>query len=281
MRWDTSPDVVKIEQGIDVSASLILPIIPAGRTASAAVGPPVPSVLLGKELRQSLPRTLLDALDRISDQIAVEIFDPLLCAASVERSARTFERVFPKFRDYYTSTLLVLWGFLQEDPQRFSALTIRSFEESQNVIRTGGPHWIGQDATLNALQALATITRVAKAAVRLLDRKATGNIQADASTGEAWANSILGFVMAFSAVLSALTTLAEGRKTSARLENAAALARWSRNYAGRAYHLSKALGLLKTTPAASPIGSTEAEDEVLAESGLDSYAEALTKDDQP
>jgi hypothetical protein len=78
-------------------------------------------------------------LDRISDHIAVEIFDPLFCAASVEQSARTFERVFPKFRDYYVSTLLILWGFLHEDPQRFSALTIRSFEESENLIRKSGP----------------------------------------------------------------------------------------------------------------------------------------------
>jgi hypothetical protein len=263
-----------------VSAALNLPIIPAARTASAGVGP-VPSVALSKELRQSLPPTLLDALDRISDQIVVDIFDPLLCATSVEQSARTFEQVFPKFRDYYASTLLILWGFLQEDQPRFSALTIRSFEESENLIRASGPHWIGQDATLNALHALATMMRVAKAAIRLFDRKAAGNIQSDAAAGEAWANSIVGFVMAFSAVLSALTALTNGRTTSARLENVAALAHWSRNYAGRVYHLTKTLGLLRPTPAAAPIGSGEAEDEILAESGLDSYAEALVRDDQP
>src|SRR6266581_411192 len=113
------------------------------------------------------------------------------------------------------STLLILWGFLQEDPQRFSALTIRSFEESENLIRSGGPRWMGQDATLNALHALATITRVAKAALHLFDHKASGDIQGDASVGEAWANSIVGFVMAFSAVLAALTALPNGRKTSA------------------------------------------------------------------
>jgi hypothetical protein len=249
--------------------------------AFAAVGPPASSIALGKELRQSLPPTLLDALDGISDQIAVEIFDPLLCAASVERSAKTFEQVFPKFRDYYVSTLLILGGFLQGDPQRFSALTIRSFEESENLIRAQGPHCIGRDPTWNALHALATITRVAKAAVRLFDGNAASDIQGDPSSVEAWANSIIGFVMAFSAVLSALTALANGRKTSARLENAAALAHWSRNYAVRVYHFTKALGLLKMTPAAAPAGSSEAEDEILAESGLDSYAEALVKDDQP
>jgi hypothetical protein len=120
-----------------------------------------------------------------------------------------------------------------------------------------------------------------KATVRLFDGKAPNDIQGDASSGEAWANSIIGFAMAFSAVLSALTALANGRKTSARLENATALAHWSRNYAIRVYHFTKALGLLKVAPGATPIGSREAEDEILAESGLDSYAKALVEDDQP
>jgi hypothetical protein len=245
--------------------------------ASAALGPPVPSVGLSKELRQSLPPTLLDALDKISDQIALEIFDPLLCAASVEASARTFEQVFPRFRDYYASTILILWGFLREDPEQFSALTIRSFEESEDVLRASGPHWIGQDATLNALQALATVTRVAKATIHLFDDR---DIRGDASSGEAWANSLIGFAMAFSAALRALTALASGRETSTKLENAAALAHWSRDFATRVYHLSKTLGLLRPTLPRRPIGSTDAEDEILAESGLDSYAEALAKDDQ-
>src|SRR5437016_5081582 len=113
-------------------------MLPGDRMVSAAVGPPVPAAALGRELRQSLPSTLVEALDKISDQIATEVFDPLLCAASVEQSARTFERVFPKFRDYYISTLLILLAFHQEDPERFSALTIRSFEESENFIRLNG-----------------------------------------------------------------------------------------------------------------------------------------------
>ena len=174
-----------------------------------------------------------------------------------------------------------LWGFFQEDPQRFSALTIRSFAGSENLIRASGPHWIGQEATSNAVQALATITRVTKGAVRLFDGKVVSNIRGDASSGEAWANSIIGFAMAFSAVLSALTGLRDGRRISARLENTAALAHWSRDYAVRAYHFTKTLGLLKVTPAAAPISSSEAEDEILAESGLERYAEMLIKDDQP
>ena len=255
-------------------------MLPAGRIASATVGPPVPASALGSELRQRLPQALIEALDRISDQIAVEVFDPLLCAVSVEHSAQIFEHVFPTFRDYYISTLLILWGFLQEDRQRFSALTIRSFEESENLIRSSGPRWIGRDATLNALHALSTITRVAKAELRLFDDQAR-DIQGDASTAEAWANSIVGFAMAFSAVLAALTALAEGSKTSARLENAAVLAHWSRSYAVQGYHLTKSLGLLKIARPAARIGASDKEDETLAEWGLDSYNDALLEDDRP
>ena len=90
--------------------------------------------------------------------------------------------------------------------------------------------------------------------MRIFVRKAASDIQADVPAGEAWTNSIAGFVMAFSAVLSALTALTNGRTTSARLQNVAALAHWSRNDAGRVYHLAKTLGLLRTTPVAAPIG---------------------------
>jgi hypothetical protein len=256
-------------------------MIPAGPMPSARVGPPVPSFAGSKELRQSLPPALFEALDRIGAQIVVDVIDPLLSAGSVEQCARTFELVFPRFRDYYTSTLLILWGFLQEDPQRFSALTIRSFEEAESFIRSNGPHWIGQDATLNALHARRTIMYAVKTATSLLDPRRAEHGRDDPSAGEAWANSTVAFVMAFSAVLSAVTALATGRNTSTRLENAAVLAHWSKNYAVRVYHLTKALGLLKTTPAAAPIDANEAEDEILAESGLDSYVKALVEDDRP
>jgi hypothetical protein len=256
-------------------------MLPAGRVVSAAVGPPVPAAIFGRALRQSLPQTLVDALDRISDQIAVDVFDPVLGADSVEQSARIFEQVFPKFRDYYVSTLFILWGFFQEDQQRFSALTMRSFAESESLIRASGPGWIGQDATLNALHGLGTVSRAAKAAIHVFDQTETGKVYVDASSGEPSANAIVGFAMAFSAVLAALAALASGRKTSARLENVAALAHWSKRYAVQTYHFTKSLGLVKPRRPIAPIGSSEQEDEFLAECGLDSYVEALTEDDQP
>jgi hypothetical protein len=250
--------------------------------APATVGQPVPTAAaLGRELRQSLPTALVEALDRIGQQMDLEILDPLLCAVSVEQLARTFERVFPKFRDYHVSTVLIMWGFLEEDPQRFSALTIRSFQQSEDLVRGLGPHWIGQNASLSALQGLATIVRVAKAAAGLFDQGKSAQLRADESIAAPWANSIIAYAMAFSSVLASLTALADGRTTSYRLENVATLAHWSKSYAARAYHFTKAIGLLKTASALGPAGPSEEEDMVLATAGLDSYVEMLRQDDQP
>jgi len=265
-----------------MSAALIFPVLAGGRMASATIGAPVPAAAaLGRELRQSLPPALVEALDRIGDQIQVEVLDPLLCAASEEQMARTFERVFPKFRDYYVSTVLLMWGSLQEDARRFSALTIRSFQESEHLIQTHGPHWIGQDASLNALHGLRTIIRIAKVATRLFDLERSTEFRANESRAEQWANSMIAYALAFSSVLASLTAVAKGQTTSGKLENVATLAQWSKMYAVQAYHFTKVIGLLKTAPPNGPIDPNEEEDLVLAEAGLDSYAELLRQDDRP
>ena len=92
---------------------------------------------------------------------------------------------------------------------------------------------------------------------------------------------IVAYVMPFSAVLASLTAFASGRRTKAKLENVATLAHWSKRFAVQAYHSTKAIGLLKTVRPGAPIGRSEEEDLILAEAGLDSYAEALAQDDQP
>jgi hypothetical protein len=228
-----------------------------------------------------LPPALVEALDKIGDQIQVEILDPLLYAPSIEQLARTFGCVFPKFRDYYVSTVLIMWGFLQEDAQRFSALTIRGFQQSEALIRARGSHWIGHNASLNALHGLVTIIRIAKAATRLVDRERPAELHANESRAEQWENSIIAYAMAFSSVLAALTALENGRTLSPKLENVASLAHWSKSYAAQAYHLTKALGLLKTSRSVAPVGTGDEEDAVLAEVGLDAYLEALAQADLP
>ena len=264
-----------------MSTALIFPILPEGRTASTVVGQLVPAATApGNALRRILPPALAVALDRIVDQIGEEIFDPLLHAASVEQLARTFERLFPRFRDYHVSTILIVWGWLQEYPQRFSNLTLASFRESERVLRSQGPHWIGQDASLNAMHGLATIIRIAKAVAVLLDTQGPADLRPNESDAEAWANALIAYAMAFSAVRASLAALADGRSPSAKLENVAALANWSKNYAVNAYHLAKSFGPLKTVHRATPVGRSNEEDLVLAEAGLESYAEGLAQDDR-
>lgn len=246
---------------------------------SAAVGPMVPAgAAFRGEIRQSLPPALVDALDRIGDQIEVEILDPLLGAASVDQLAQVFERVFPKFRDYYVSTILIVLGWLQEDSQRFCALTIRSFQGAERLIRSHGPHWIGQDASLNALHGLATMSRVAKAATAFAGKQA--DLAPNDLNAETWANTLVAYAMAFSAVVACLATLADGRLPSAKLDNAAVLAQWSKSYATKAYHLAKTAGLLRAQRPSAPIGRSDDEDLMLAEAGLDSYCEGLARDDR-
>jgi hypothetical protein len=227
-----------------------------------------------------LPPALVEALDKIGGQIDVEVFDPLLCAASVEELAETFGRVFPKFRDYYLSTLLIMWGVLQEDAKRFSLLTIGSFRASEDLIRVHGPQWIGRDAGLEALRGLATIIRVAKAASRVLEEGRPTELRVEESRAASWADSIVAYALAISVVVASLNRLASGRPSAVTEGNLATLAHWSNDYAAQAYHLTKVIGLLNPKRPGGPIGASENEDLVLAEAGLDSYAEMLREDDQ-
>ena len=259
-----------------------LPTQTVSKTLSATVGPPIPgAAALGDELRQSLPPSLAEALDKIGDRIRVEVFDPLLCAGSEEELAAAFERVFPKFRDYYIWSILILQGSLHEDVPRFAELTIRSFRESEELIRSTGPKWMGQAAYLNALHGLSTVVGIVKAAARLIEQGKLPDIGTNQSLVEQWANSLLAYTLAFSSLLAPLTALAGGNATSARLENVVALANQSTRYAVKAYHLSKVIGLLKPALSCGPVDQGDEEDLILAEAGLEEYVEMLRQYDLP
>jgi len=131
------------------------------------------------------------------------------------------------------------------------------------------------------LHGLGAIIRVAKAATRLFEHgKSAGNGASESHAGQL-ANSIVAYAMALASVLSSLTALSTGRATSAKLQNVAALAHWSKSYAVQANHLAKAAGLLKTSPSRGAADRSDEEDLVLAEAGLDNYVEALRQDDRP
>src|ERR1022692_2820040 len=228
-------------------AALTFPTLPDERIAPGRVHPPLPGATgRGGQLRNSLPAPLVEALEKVNDQIDVDILDPLLEAASIDDLARIFEEVFPRFRDYYVSTVLITWAYLKEDAGGFSALTIGSLQESGDRVRMHGPRWIGDEASLNALQGLSAMIRVAKAATKLSDPQGHPNARIEESNAGPWANWIIAYAMSFSAVLAALRTLERGEATTIRLDNVAALAHWSRRYAVQAYHLTKTIGLLKT-----------------------------------
>jgi hypothetical protein len=235
---------------------------------------------LGEELRRSLPPTLVEALDKIGDRIRVEILDPLLCANSDEDLAATFEGVFPKFLEYYVQSIQILQGSLQEDVQRLSALTIRGFRDSEDLIRASGAKWMGQPATLNALQGLSTVAGIAKAAIRRWQEGSAVGIGTERAELERWAKSLISYWMAYAAVHASLTTLTSGHPTSARLDNVALLANRSNRHALEAYHLSKVIGLLKVTPFKGPVDHGDEEDIILANTGLEDYVEELRKYDK-
>lgn len=240
---------------------------------SIVLGPIVPaSAAFRRELRQHVPIGLVEALDRIGDQIEAEVVDPLLRAPSAEGLYGIFERVFPKFRDYYVSSVLIVWAGLREDPARFSDLTIRSFRQSEGLIRLHGARWIGQDAALNVLQGIATVSRMVKAG---------GVIPGGQGNADDQSTALIAYAMTLSAVLYALGALADGQTRSARLENVAALVDLSKSYAAKAYHYAKATGLLKPVRHTGGLVCSEEEDLVLAEAGLESYSEGLAQDDRP
>jgi len=268
---------------------LLLPILPTGRPP-ATIGPAVPtSSTLNAELRQALPPALVSALDRLGEQIQIEVLEPLLCSGSTDDLRSVFERLFPRFRDYYLSTVLIIWANFEQDPQRFSAFTLRSFQASEKLIQAEGPKWMGEPATLDALLALFTITRTAKAAIRITGRTTLNTSQEGA---ERWANWVVAFGMAFSGVVYSLNLLAAERTTAVRLENIATLAHWAKTYAVQCYHDAKELGLLyapqqpdsfadrDTARTASLPGGTDADELELAEAGLAGYNEMLRQDEQ-
>jgi hypothetical protein len=247
-----------------------------------AVGPSVPGAIgVGEELRGRLPASLIEDLDRIASQIKWEVLDPLQCAASDEDLAITVERVLPRFANHYISVVHLLLGFLHEDAERLSVLTMRSFRESEDLIRSSGPRWIGQAATLNALQGLTTVERIVKAAIGHWRQGSLVGIGTEGLQLEQWAKSLISYWMVYFAVHASLIALASGQPTPAKLDNVVALANRSNKYAVEAYHLSKVIGLLKAATSSGPVDHGDDEDIALADAGLDSYVEALRQDDRP
>jgi hypothetical protein len=258
-----------------------MPALPTTQVLHATVGPPAPAgAALGEDLRRMLPPALVEALDSIGRQIQVEISGPIVRASTSAEMTDLFQRLFATFKDYYASTVLILSAGLREDPQRFSLMTVRSFQRAESMVREKGPRWIGQEASLCVLQGLRTVITIAKAATKLFDGTRTGGPPPDKAVAEAWTNAVVAFAMALSCIIYSLNDLEVGIAASAKLGSLATLAQWSKSYAAQAYHLTKELGLFELPPPRGPITEPDDEDIELAETGIESYAELLAHDER-
>jgi hypothetical protein len=162
------------------------------------LGPPVlGAAALGLKLRQSLPPAIIDALDNIGSQIEVEILEPLLRACIHRAVGEDFRTSVPKVQGLLCLDDLHAMGRITRSSAGFSALTIRSFQESEKLILAQGTCWIGQEASLNALQGLASVTRIARAATVFLGKESPAGFHANISDAERWANSVVAYVLAF------------------------------------------------------------------------------------
>ena len=92
-------------------------------------------------------------------------------------------------------------------------------------------------------------------------------------------NALVAYLMAFSSVAYGLSQLASGTPTNHRVSNIVELARWSAVFSGRAYNVSKTLGILPKPAPPSRIPESDEEDAMLVNAGLDSYVEALVQDE--
>src|SRR5258708_4442747 len=183
----------------------MVPTLSFVQPAPVTLGPAVPSsTTLGAEIRGTLPPALLSALDSVGTQIQIEILDPLLSAPTQEQLTETFERVLPKFANYYESTIRILWGYFEQDPQRVAALTVRAYGGSEQFLREHGSQWLGHETMLSTLRGIATITKIAKASANFLETQ----VQAQASEAAVdWLRALIGYLMAFSSVGYALNQL--------------------------------------------------------------------------
>lgn len=261
---------------VDLMASVALPEVGVQHIPLPTVGLTIPpSSVSWEELRETLAPAVVDALEKLSAQVRRQIFDPLVYAEDREHLAKTFERVYPGFWNHYLGIVLTLWAAVG-DPQRFSVLTVRVFERSQDLLRQRGPQRIGQDATAAALLGLHTVARVSRAAMRLLEPGASSALPASESL-QVWASWVVAYAMAACTVWFALSA----ERLHGRPENAVQLAYWSKGYALRVYDLSQRLGLLRYVPASGPLPATSDDEDVpLANAGLDEYRQLLAREDE-
>ena len=225
-------------------------------------------------MRSVLPPALFDALDRLADQVRIEVVNPLLAAESAAGLRLVFEREYRQFGFFYGSSTLMILGHLEPRAERVAPLLQQSLEGQQSLVRTHGPRWMGQDATLHLLMSFASMARLARVVAEGSPPDATFRFD------EELEGAVVSYAMASTAALAGLSALAAGETAVVRLENLSILAHWSRAYATRAQHLAKLAGLLAPCPERVFTCEEDQDERELAEAGIEDYAALLAVEDR-
>jgi hypothetical protein len=257
-----------------MTTTLELPEVPA----QAARRPPVtiafsPAAMRRGEVRSALPPPVLQAIDGLFTQMENQVIEPLLYGVQVNDLPAAFQRQYPQFVPLYTAVIGTVLSAFEQDPQRLLTVATGGLVDVARTLQEVGPARIGREPTLAALIGLQTIARVAQ---RTITRSGGIPPLPEREVAE-WGSFAFAHMLSLFAVTS---FLAHDEPLRGGVVNASVLARWSKEYAMRVYHLSKSMGLLRPVDASAPIpAESDEEDLRLANAGLEHYRELLAREE--
>jgi hypothetical protein len=232
-----------------------------------------PSANLPASLQVVFDPAVLRALEALSRHIEREALDPLLTAEPREGLKQTFEAVYPRFFSYYIATALTLAASIKE-PKLLTQLVTFCFDVLRDDLQRSGPNFLGRDATVSALIGVHSMARVIKAAAGQFAPSEPQQREALEMVAPQFTTTLTAYMLTMFAVSYALGL---GDRFKGRPENVATLARWSRDYAAKAYDVSVQSGLLRLVKR-PPGDRAEGESDVdlqLADAGLEEYVRLL------
>jgi hypothetical protein len=258
-----------------MTTTLELPEVPA----QAARRPPVtiafsPAAMRRDAVRAAFPPPVLQAIDGLFTQMENQVLEPLLYGVPVHELPAAFQRQYPRFGPLYTAIIGTVLSAFEQDPQRLLTVATGGLVDVARTLQEAGPQRIGREPALAALIGIQTIGRVA---LRTIARLGTELPPVPDRVIAEWGSFAFAHMLSLFAVTS---FLAHDEPLRGGAVNASVLARWSKEYAGRVYHLSKSMGLLRPAVAPGPIPTESDEEDLrLANAGLEHYRELLAREE--
>lgn len=232
---------------------------------------------MAEELRRVLPATTAEALDAIVKQMQVTVFQPLLYAATQEELRERFVGLFRSYSMQYLSASFQLATAAANQPNTIATTITRELREWQAPSEAS--QILGQDVAMMLTSAVDIAARVLQRSIRTLMQSPRPGLQDQEMR---WFNGFMLFTMAVTPVLDAL----RDRPVTARRENLIALTMWARIYAAQLYAQSRRLGWIPAPKegVGGKVGQlatgTEEEERLLAEAGLEAWADDLAAQEQ-